>query len=238
MEESTKISILAWLLAGLLLFGKSGAKSNCDISSKHVHKYIKPISESIVLERYVDSEKLSYHGFEWTSDYMTVNKEDEALYGLLSKSDLFDGVTNWDYLYNKMYNNHDYLMFYYEYSSIESTTSIDADGNVSVSTRPVTYSGWHRDPNSYDNTGDVRVYHHRYYGYRVIRKNDEIYLARSPLADDINDIIEEYPYFNERCTKEVYKQYKYNKSDLPNLRVEDFHDFDSPDLSSKELVLK
>lgn len=238
MKNSTKIKLLSSMLAGTIMLSACGEKSDCDIPTRHVHRYTKEITEDISLEEYIDSEKLNVHGFTWNDDYIEVNKYDEELYKLLNSKYLFNGSDNFDYLYNVMSNQHDYLMFYYEYDTIETYTTTDADGHVHTHTRTVHHDGWHRNPNDSDNTGKVRLYHHRYYGYRVVNKNGKFVLERSPYVDDVREIIDDYPYFGEKCIHEVYEEFKFSRRELKNLNPEDFDTFKGPDLSTKSLVLK
>lgn len=238
MSNKSKSELLSGLLALSMLLSGCGEKSDCEIPSRHVHRYIKQITEEITLEEYIDSEQINYHGYNWTNNYIEINKHDEQLYKVLNSKLLFNGIDNWDYLYNTMVqNNEDYLMFYYEYYTTETYTTTDSDGKTTIHTRRVRHDGWHRNANDSDNTGDVRLYHHRFYGYRVINKDGKYVLEQSPLVDDIRDIIYEYPYFREKCVEEVYAKYKFKISELRSLRAEDFDDFEHPNLENN-LTLK
>lgn len=238
MNRQAKIKMLSSLLAGALLLSGCGKKSDCEIPSRHVHRYTKQITDEIVLEEYIDSEKLRVHGFDWNSDYIEITKHDERLYQILNKKQLFYGIDNWDYLFNVMKNNHDYLEFYYEYETLETYTTTDSKGNIEVHTRTVTHNGWHTNANDSDNTGLTRLYHHRYVGYRIVNVNGEYRLEASQPVDDIREIIEEYPYFSEDCTTKVYEQFKFKRGELKHLRPEDFDTFEHPDLSNPQLILK
>lgn len=239
MDNETKAKILSGILAGTMFLSGCGKKSECEIPSRHVHRYTKQVTEEISLEEYIDSEKLEYHGFNWNPDYIEINKHDENYYKALNKKLLFNGSNNWDYLYNVMvHNNQDYLMFYYEYYTTEVYTTTDDKGNTTVHTRTVRHDGWHTDPYDYDNTGDTRLYHHQFFGYRLVNKNGSYVTERSPLVDDIRYIIDEYPYFTQDCVEEVYASYRFDRRELGSLRVEDFNDFEHPDLSEKTLTLK
>ena len=133
-------------------------------------------------------------------------------------------------------NDYDYLMFYYEYYTTETYTTTDEDGNVETHTRTVRHDGWHSNPYDSDNTGDVRLYHHQFFGYRVVNKNGKYVLDKSPLADDIRDVIEEYPYFPQDCVEEVYASYKFKRRELGKLRPEDFDDFEHPNLETAKVL--
>lgn len=238
MKNSTKAKLLSGILSSALLLSSCGEKSNCEIPTRHVHKYIYYVNDDIVVDRYIDSEKLFVDGFEWTPEYIEINKNDEKLYSLISKNDLINGINNFSYLYNIMANDSDYLEFYYEYYTTEVYTSTDGKGNVTTHTRRVRHDGWHTNPYDSDNTGRVRLCHHRYSGYRIVNKNGKYVLESSPLVDDIRAVLEDYPYYNNRCNHIVTKEFVFNKSKLGSLRPEDFDVFEGPDLSNNSLVLR
>ena len=235
MNKTTKSKLLAYLLTCGIMLSGCGKKSDCEIPTRHVHRYTKDFGNEIVIENYFDSEDLSHRGYKWNSDYIEINKYDEELYKVLNHKSLFDGVSNWRYLYNYMASSHDYLMFYYEYTTTEERTTTDSKGNTKTETVTVHHDGWHDDPNDYDNTGDVRLYHHRFYGYRVVYNNGSFRLERSPYVDDIREIIYDYPYFCEECDHEVYEEFKFRRRELKNLRPEDFDVFNQPDLANPDL---
>ena len=216
--------------------------SNCKKSEPHVHKYIGTISRGYKGEdkdhtiiNYFDSENGSkyreewlaeerssvyYYPFDvsyrWQEDCFEITKDDEEFYRV--KGDLFDGRENWDFLYSVMARMKDYLEFYYYHTDGEST-----------------WEGWTTDAKDSRNTGEVRVRHMRYLGYKIEYQNGEYVKVRSPLVDDFRDIIDEYPYFDIDCYKAVYKNYKFKKNELTKIKLEDINEFRSPDLSNKEL---
>ena len=236
MNKKKLRNATATILATLML-SACGEKSECDIPNRHVHKYVKEISEDISIEKYIDDEHLVNHGYNWTPTYVEINKNDEKFYKILNKKNLMVGTDNWNYLYNLMANNHDYLLFYYEYWTTEMYTTTDGKGNVEVHTRRVHHDGWHRDPYDSDNTGKTRLCHHRYYGYRLVNDENKIKLERSKSVDDIRDVISDYPYFEEDPTDIVYETYFYNNWELKYLSPYDFDVFTGPDLSTSELNL-
>ena len=222
-------------LATALVLSGCSKKSECEIPSRHIHRYTKQITGNIEIERYIDSESLTVSGYNWNQDYIEMTKEDEALYKLLNSKGLMEADENWDYLYYKMANNHDYLKFYYEYDTVETYTETDSEGNVEVHTRTVHHDGWHTNPNDSDNTGKTRLYHHRYYAYRVVYKNGKFVLEKSPEVDDIREVLADYPYVSESCVTEVYEQFKFNRRELKYLNPEDFDTFNHPDLSNTSM---
>lgn len=237
MRRFTLKRMLPYALAASVVLSGCGEKSECNIPASHVHKYTKQVTDDITIERYMENEHLGYAGYNWTEEYIEINKVDEEIYKLLNKYSLFEGVNNWDYLYNRMANNHDYLMFYYEYYTTETYTTTDSDGKTTTHTRTVHHDGWHSNPNDSDNTGKTRLYHHRYYGYRIIFENGKFKVEKSPEVDDIREIINEYPYFSEDCDTVVYETFKFNRRELKYLSPEDFDTFVNPDLDNTSLEL-
>jgi len=235
MNKYTLKRVIPFTLAATIFLSGCGKKSECEIPVSHVHKYTKSVTDDITIEAYFDDEHLNLSGYTWNEDYIEINKVDEALYKALRSKDLFDGKTNWDYLYNQMATHHDYLKFYYEYTTVETYTELDSKGNPTTKTRMVHHDGWHTNPNDLDNTGKTRLYHHRYYGYRVIYKDGKFKLEQSPAVDDIREIINDYPYFSEKCVTEVYETFKFNKRELRYLSPDDFDTFIAPDLENPNL---
>lgn len=233
--SKNKSQILSLALMASMLLSGCGEKSECGIPTRHVHKYTKSISDNISLESYFDSEYVSLYGYNWNDEYIEINKVDEEFYKLITGNKLFEGVDNWNYLYNKMAGNHDYLRFYYEYDTVETYTETDSKGNTVVKTRTVHHDGWTSNPNDSNNTGKTRLYHHRYFGYKVVYKDGRFSLEKSPLVDDIREIIYEYPYISESCESEVSQTFKFSRYELKYLSPDDFDVFDHPDLSNRSV---
>lgn len=224
--------ILPLLVVPFILTG-CGEQSKCELPSRHVHKYTMNSSKGSIVN-YIDSENINYGKYNWNKDYIEITKDDEKFYR--TKGELFEGADNWTYLYNTMAaNNFDYLEFYYHYTTTSTYTSTDSKGHTTTHTQTHHHSGWSEDPTHRGVNGDVRVNHHRFYGYKIIYKNGEYVKEKSPIVDDIRDIIDEYPYFSEDCVEIVYKEYDCSRYNLAKLRVEDFNAFKKLDLSNKEL---
>ena len=238
MKNKIKNQIIPSAYILLLLLSSCGKQSDCEIPSRHVHKYTKSITDEINIEIFKENEVLNDWGYKWNSDYIEITQNDSQLYDVLNRNGLFDGINNYDYLYYLMKNNNDYLMFYYEYETTETYTVTNEDGETELKTRKVKKDGWHNDSRDSDNTGEVRLYHHKYFGYRIVNINGKFKVEKSPLVDDIREIIDDYPYFKEDCYEEVYKTFKFKKSELKDLSPDDFDEFDHPNLDEKTLVLK
>lgn len=237
MKKYNLKRVMPLALTATIFLSGCGEKSECDIPTRHVHKYTKQITDEIAIETYVDDEHLSlFGGYIWNEDYIEINKVDEKIYKLLKDNGLFEGTTNWNYLFNVMASKKDYLMFYYHYTTVETYTETDSEGNIEVKTRTVEHNGWTANPYDSNNTGRTRLFHHRFLGYKIVNENDKFKLKKSPAVDDIREIIMEYPYFKEDCTIEVYEEFLFNKYELGNISPYDyFNNFKGPDLDNPNL---
>ena len=227
-----KIILPALVVSSLMLTG-CGKKKDCPIPTSHVHKYTKKITNNIEINKYMNKEYESYYGYQWNNDYIEITKEDESFYN--STSNLFKASDNFNYLYNLMKYNKDFLEYYYSYNTIETYTVIDSNGHTKIKTRTVNHSGWCDDSSYNHNTGKVRLGHYKYYAYYVEKDNNRYKEISSPLVDDIRQVLDNYPYVEEECYRVVYEYYKFRKNELPYLRVDQFNVFDHPDLSNTSI---
>lgn len=234
------LKILAILACPFFLSGCMDA--DCKIPDYHVHKYIGKIrrgykcyDENHTIINYFNSEYLT-PGYEkwveeerdwpmhypttieynWQEETIKITKDELEFYKV--KDELFRGDENWDYLFSVMQRCTDYLHFRYKYT--------DGDSD---------YYDWTTDKNHSGNTGEVRVRHFKFYGYRIVKKDGKYVREQSPLVDDIRDIIDEYPFFSQECYKTVYKEYKFNKNEVGKIKLEDIDEFRQPDRENKEL---
>ena len=221
-----------FIITTLLLSG-CGKKQECDIPTRHVHLYTKEITNNVDIATYFDSEYLIFDGYDRNDSYLEINKKDEEIYNYFTRYNLFKGIDNWEYLYYEMANNHDYLEFYYSYYTTEEYTTTDSKGNIEVHTRQVHHSGWTKNPNYSHNTGETKLCHHRYYGYKIVYENNHFVLKRSKGYDDIREILEEYPYYCIDGTTIVSEYFNFSTSRLRYLKPEDFDVFNQPDLDNK-----
>ena len=235
MKKKNIIKLLPYILASSISLSGCGAAPSCGITNnRHVHLYTKNITDDITISKYMDSEKeTDYNGYNWNQDYIEITKQDEAFYKLLKNHNLFNGLDNFDYLYYEMANNHDYLEYYYEYTTTETYTTTDSKGNVTIHTRTVTHSGWTKNQNYSNNTGKVRLCHHKYSAYKINYENGRPTLERSPYVDDIREVLQDYPYVKEDNSEVFSTTYRYTRSESKELKVEYFYDVNShPDLSN------
>ena len=214
--------VLALLAIPFILSG-CAKNVDCDIPERHVHKYIGFDTRGIVTN-YFDSEReyinknypFGTFKYQRKDDYLEITKDDEEFYKV--KGALFKGEENWHYLYNLMLNNEDYMEYEYKYRSGRYT-----------------HYAWTQDKNRNGLTGKVRVYHYKYYGYKITCENGEYVLEMSPYVDDIRDILDEYPYVGLGCFDEFHKGYKIDPRKIPTLKLSEIDEFKQPDLTNKNL---
>lgn len=225
------LKLLALLPIPFLLSG-CAEKMDCDIKEDHVHKFINKKTKVVT---YIMSEMNPSYGYEWQKENFKITEDDYNFY--TTKGPLFDGVENWRYLYAVMASKSDYLEFYYEYETDDYVSQTDEDGNECGYWTTTTHTGWTRDPYYMHNTGRVNLCHHRFFGYDIVYNTQKKKYERveSRLVDDIRDIINDYPYFPDDCSRVVNHEFNVNKRELPHLKPSDFNYFHGPDLSNREL---
>ena len=222
------LKLLALASSPFILSGCS--KSDCNVSDNHVHRYVGKNNRGTIVNYFISEDPLVYQWYEDGSgkhlnyekqdDYLTLTKEDEEFYKAKG-SILFKGEDNWDYLFKIMSAKKDHIEYYYRYD--------DGLGGWNHS--------WKREKPSkqYYFAEKIRVYHYQFCGHKLTYKDGKWVDERSPFVNDIREIIDEYPYFQLDCYKQVYKEFKVKRSELDNIRIEDFDDFTGPDLSNPEL---
>ena len=214
--------VLALLAIPFILSG-CARDVECNTGESHVHKYMGSNKRGTIVN-YFDSEAeyiedqyqdVNYDTFRYyrKDDYIEITKEDENFYK--AKGKMFKGTDNWDFLYSIMVAKQDYL----EYSSNEDI-----------------FEYWVKQkPAKRHFTGNVRVTHYQYCGHKLTYKDGKWVNERSPFVDDIRDIIDEYPYFEIDCYRQVQKEYYTNKDALDTITLEDFDEFTRPDLSNTSM---
>ena len=233
------------IMSSLILNGCGIEKADCNLPNEHVHLYTKDMNDGTTISRYQESERLNDYGWTWHEDFIEVNKDDAQFYKKLDEGDhlfntnLFNGIDNFDYLYNQMASDEDYLEYYYEKETVVVHYVYDDKGNVIDTYTEVQHDeGWHKNQFDSDNTGKVRLCHQRYYAFRPVMQNGKWDLMKSKEVDDIREVLDEYPYVSEDFSTTVYKEHKYLPIQLLTLKAEDLiEDFNHPDLENKTSTL-
>lgn len=234
-RDSDKIPflIIPYVLgAGLFIGGMLAVphEEQCDITSTyHVHLYTKDIG-NVRIEKWLQKENDTF-SYVKHDDFLPVTSFDLEVYDKLDDYSLFEGIENIDYIHYQIRNNRDYMKFYYHYE--ESHTEEDEDGNKRKVTE--THEGWSTNPRHRGVTGKTRVYHTRYYAYKLIQKDDKLELEKSPSVDDVRTILNEYPYVGENTTQEVTEIFYFSSFELPYLNLEEFDPFYTPTVEDNPL---
>ena len=166
-------------------FTGCGKKSDCEIPASHLHLYTKD-KDGKTISLYLNSENLIKNGYSWNPEYITVTKNDEKAFN--SINGYFDGISNWDYLFNYMKNHGDYFKFYWEYDDEIIVYEKDSEGNRIQKIEKEHKYGWTTNPSHTHNTGLTRLYHTRYHGYKIVCENGNYKLEKSKNVDDIRDL--------------------------------------------------
>ena len=77
MDRQKKNSLISSLILGSVLLTGCGEKSECELPTRHVHKYIKSFSNGSAISKYLDSEDIENYGYKRTDNYNLVIKVDE-----------------------------------------------------------------------------------------------------------------------------------------------------------------
>jgi hypothetical protein len=221
--------ILALLAAPIILTG-CGKQEDCDIKAKHVHKFIQDTEKGRIVTL-IDSHESNYHNFHWTNGYVEIKDDYDNFYK--TKDTLFRGDENWDYLYNLMSDNKDYIEYHYDYHKRRVVTTSSAQ----TLTYPVQqrHAGWTTDSTHEGLDGKVKLHHYQYNKYQIYYKDGKYRKKKSPLVDDIRDIINEYPYFSIDCFEIIEKEYEFDKDNVSKVTINDINEYQTPDLNNKEI---
>ena len=180
-----------------------GKKSDCSIDEYHAHKYV----DEDGYIRYIDKEYLSYDGYDWSEDYVSLSKDQRKLYDFLDEKKLLKIEDNLDNIMKKQEENVDFIEYRYEYDyllPIPQTTTIGNVTSVSYIYVLTTHHSWTTDPNHKGLTGEQRLCHYVYEAYKI-EKDDKgkFVLIPSSEVDDLTTVMDEYPYIKEKYYKTV-----------------------------------
>lgn len=191
-------------LALLVSLGVTGCakKSNCDVKEYHLHRYEK---EGVV--RYIDSEKLTFEGYNWTDVIEYTDKEDKKLHEFETKKDLLRIEDNVDYIKEQQEKHEDYIEYRYAYTYLLPIPHIISTGKSTITFFtyiPTTHYSWTADPNHPRLTGEERLCHYVYNGYKIEKDEHGKYvLIPSEDVEDVLTVKDEFPYMKEKFYKVV-----------------------------------
>lgn len=195
--DSLKGLALTLALVTPFMLTGCGKKAECNIEVSHAHKYVNEAG----YERYLNREHLKYEGYLRYEDYRVIEGE-EDLYKFLEKKDLMRVDDNLDLVKSIQEQQKDYTEYRYKYiymQPIPHTRKIGKTTTTYFTYIPQTRYSWTSDPNHSRLTGETRLCHYVYVGYKV-EKNDKgkYVLIPSEYVDDVTSLMDEYPYIKKK----------------------------------------
>lgn len=197
-EKNGKKKIKNIVLAGLIianLFTFSGCANNvpCDISGDHAHYYV----NDEYFGRYIVSEKSSISGLNRTDNYIPVSKEDAELLEFINKKGLFRIDYNQQAISNITDSHQDFIEYRYSYYYLMPIPVVYGT-EIRFNNMPMIGYSWTTDT-SKNLTGEERVCHYAYYGYKIIRNEKGTYeLVKSDYVDNLSELPDGYDYIKEK----------------------------------------
>lgn len=222
--KKLKASALAILTA--VSMSGCAKKVDCDVKVPHQHRYV----NSEGFERYISSEYEEKSGYKRTDDYISYTLDNKKIVGFIEKNGLMRLNDNIELINLLAKNQNDYMEYRYSYTYMQPIPHYTKIGKVTTVTYtyvPVTRYSWTSDPNHGRLTGETRICHYKYYGYKiVVNEKGKYELIKSELVDDINTIINEYPYIKAKY---------YIVVNYDNNQVIDYEDGVEEEYSQEEL---
>lgn len=221
--NSLKGLALALVLVTPFMLTGCSKKVDCDVNVSHAHLYINEDG----LKRYVSKEKLRFEGYDRYDSYVSIEGQ-EDLYKFLTKKDLLRIEDNLDIVKSTQEQQVDYTEYRYRYTymqPIPHTRKIGKTTTTYFTYIPQIRYSWTSDPNHSRLTGETRLCHYVYVGYKV-EKNDKgkYILVESPVVDDLTTIMGEYPYIKKKFYYVVTSDGK--EADYEDGKQEDMSDED------------
>lgn len=170
MNNNDKRKFYLGALACLMAINVAGCKnSECNTKGKHVHMFVTEEG----LKKPIEFEH-SLPGLEWTPDTVELSKEESELLHFLNKTDLYRINDNLEYIKAREAETEDY----FEYSYKNTTFNINGEDS------------WTTDINNPNLTGNVRLCHHVYQAYKIIKDDSGHYtLEVSESANSIDELV-------------------------------------------------
>ena len=193
--ERIKKSGVAFLVCSSVLLTGCGKEAECQIGGYHIHKY----TDETGYTKYVESEKLNLGEFNRNDEYILISKDEEEYYKKVNKAKLLLASNNYAMIDKLLEENSDYLEYEYRYTYITYTKA----GKAMIPISHVSYK-WTTDKSDGQLTGNVRIIHPMYQAYDVKKdENGKFVVIASDLANNLYDVIGEYPYIRKDDVKET-----------------------------------
>lgn len=195
--NSLKGLALALALVTPMMLTGCSKKADCAVTVPHAHLY----TNEAGYDRYVPKENLRFEGYDRQEEYISIEGY-EDLYKFLTKKDLLRIDDNLDLIKQIQEQQVDYTEYRYKYTymqPIPHTMKVGKTTTTYFTYIPQTRYSWTSDPNHSRLTGDTRLCHYVYVGYKVEKNEKGKYvLVESPAVDDLTTIMDEYPYFKTK----------------------------------------
>ena len=220
-KHSLKNMVVAGLLiTNVLTFSGCAKTIDCDIEGTHAHYYVNEED----LGRYIISEKSSVSGLDRLDNYVYIDQENIELLEFVNKNDLFRIEDNKEYISNITETQEDYKEYRYSYYYLIPIPVIHSTGKTTFTTYyyiPKAVHSWTSNPDKNNLTGEERICHYVYYGYKIIQKDGNYELEKSNPVDNLNELPEGYDYIKEKFYEVVDLNNKNEKLDYEDGPEED-----------------
>lgn len=221
-KNKKNIIIGSMLLTSVILFSGCAKDVDCDIVEPHAHNYINEKS----FDKYMISEK-EYHGrWDRTNDYVFVDDEMKELIKFENKEGLFRISHNKEKISNIINTHGDYKEYRYKYTwmqPVSHTRIINGRTQIYFTYIPHTKYTWTSNKSEFGLTGEERVVHYVYYGYKIVKdENGKYKTVKSQCYDSFEEIPEEYSYIKKDFYKKVHldnKDKEVDYEDGPKMSV-------------------
>ena len=180
-KSSNKAKIRNIIISGVLvtsiaLFGGTLLSQinevDCDINEVHAHHYV----SDETFDKYMVSEKMYSGSWERTDEHIVIDEQMKELIDFENEEGLFRMSQNKDKINEITSSQEDYVEYRYQYlwqQPIPNYT-IGANGTMQLHYKYVPHQqhSWTADSNQRELTGEERIVHHVYYGYKIVRNEN------------------------------------------------------------------
>lgn len=176
---------------------------DCSITDAHAHLY----QNKAGYIRYIDEEYTSYKGFERQDEYVLIEEGEKDIYKVMKKHGLMRIDDNLEVIKKQQEENKDYFEYRYKYTYMNSIPHFHSNGKTTTvfyTYYPVTRYSWTTNENHGRLTGEIRLCHYTYTGYKIVEnEKGKLVIVASDPVDDITTIMDEYPYIKKSYSKIV-----------------------------------
>ena len=192
-KKIKNIVIAGLIIANLLTFSGCSKNAPCDVRGNHAHYYV----SDDAFGRYIVSEKGTVSGLNRSDDYIPVNKEETELLEFINKKGLYRIDENKQAISNVTKRRQDFVEYRYRYYYLLPMPIVQYNLKstyVTYTYIPMVGYSWTTDT-SRELTGEKRVCHYVYYGYKIIKNEKGAYeLVKSAPVDDLSELPDGYDY--------------------------------------------